>query len=152
MKRLIEKIVFSGLVMSLRFATCPRSRSPVLVKATTEGVVLPPSSLGMTLGSPPSMTATTEFVVPRSMPIVLPMLRSPGLSGCALADGRPHGFVFQPLCGWWKMLEHLIHGFFQILYCLVRLVRYRVACGSSPNEVLSSVIEHGDDEGFFLTV
>src|SRR6202023_1373898 len=44
------------------------------VKATTDGVVRPPSSLAMTLGSPPSMTATTEFVVPRSMPIVLPTL------------------------------------------------------------------------------
>src|SRR4051794_39515532 len=27
----------------------------------------------MTVGSPPSMTATTEFVVPRSMPMILPM-------------------------------------------------------------------------------
>ena len=30
----------------------------------------PPSALGMTIGSPPSMTATTEFVVPRSMPMM----------------------------------------------------------------------------------
>jgi hypothetical protein len=29
--------------------------------------------LVMTWGSPPSMTATTEFVVPRSMPMILPM-------------------------------------------------------------------------------
>ena len=27
----------------------------------------------MTVGSPPSITATTEFVVPRSMPMILPM-------------------------------------------------------------------------------
>jgi hypothetical protein len=26
--------------------------------------------LGMTLGSPPSITATTEFVVPKSIPII----------------------------------------------------------------------------------
>src|SRR5215475_4441023 len=71
MKRLIEYTVFSGLVIACRLATCPTSRSPVLVKPTTEGVVRPPSSFGMTLGSPPSMTATTEFVVPRSIPIIL---------------------------------------------------------------------------------
>ena len=46
-----------------------------LVKATTDGTVRPPSALGMTTGSPPSMTATTEFVVPRSMPMILPMSR-----------------------------------------------------------------------------
>src|SRR5262245_44991055 len=31
----------------------------------------------MTLGSPPSITATHEFVVPRSMPMTLPILHSP---------------------------------------------------------------------------
>src|ERR1700678_4229274 len=70
MNRLIEYTVFSGLVMAWRFATCPTNRSPVLVKATTDGVVRPPSSLAITLGSPPSITATTELVVPRSMPII----------------------------------------------------------------------------------
>src|SRR5213083_2754630 len=71
MNRLIEKIVFCGLVTACRLATCPTSRSPSLVKATTEGVVRDPSALGMTTGSPPSMTAITEFVVPRSIPTVL---------------------------------------------------------------------------------
>src|ERR1700691_1380430 len=56
--------------MAWRLATWPTSRSPLLVKPTTEGVVRPPSSLGMTLGSPPSITATTEFVVPKSIPII----------------------------------------------------------------------------------
>ena len=40
---------------------------------TTEGVVRPPSELGMTTGSPPSSTATQLFVVPKSMPITLLM-------------------------------------------------------------------------------
>src|SRR5260370_19886558 len=71
MKRLIEYTVFSGLVMACRLATWPTSRSPFLVNATTDGVVLPPSSLGITLGSPPSITATQELVVPRSIPIIL---------------------------------------------------------------------------------
>ncbi len=48
--------------------TCPTSRSPALVKATTEGVVRPPSALVMMVGLPPSMAATAELVVPRSMP------------------------------------------------------------------------------------
>ena len=65
--------MFSGLVMAWRLATWPTSRSPFLVKPTTEGVVRPPSSLGMTLGSPPSMTATTELVVPKSIPIIFPI-------------------------------------------------------------------------------
>src|SRR5271168_3472964 len=63
-------MVFSGLVIAWRLATWPTSRSPLLVKPTTDGVVRPPSSLGMTLGSPPSITATTEFVVPKSIPII----------------------------------------------------------------------------------
>ena len=71
MKRLIEKMVFFGLVIAWRLATWPTSRSPVLVKATTEGVVRLPSALGMTLASPPSMTATTLLVVPRSIPMIL---------------------------------------------------------------------------------
>src|SRR5882762_7487086 len=71
MKRLIEKTVFCGLVTAWRLATCPTSRLPSFVKATTEGVVRPPSELFMTVGSPPSMTATTELVVPRSIPIIL---------------------------------------------------------------------------------
>ncbi|MGH7745367.1 MAG: hypothetical protein ACREQ5_11325 [Candidatus Dormibacteria bacterium] len=48
----------------------PTRRSPVRVKATTDGVVRLPSALAMTVGSPPSITATTLFVVPRSMPTV----------------------------------------------------------------------------------
>src|ERR1041384_486127 len=70
MNRLMEKIVCLGLVTACRFATCPTRRSPSLVNATTDGVVRPPSALGMTTGSPPSMTATTELVVPRSMPMI----------------------------------------------------------------------------------
>ena len=71
MKRLMEKTVFSGFVTAWRFATWPTSRSPSLPKATTDGVVRPPSALAITFGSPPSRTATTELVVPRSIPITL---------------------------------------------------------------------------------
>src|SRR5215467_3797812 len=63
--------------MACRFATCPTNRSPVLVKPTTEGVVRPPSSLGTTLGSPPSITATQELVVPKSIPMIFAMYLAP---------------------------------------------------------------------------
>src|SRR6185503_2052143 len=76
MNRLIEKTVFSGFVTACRLAIWPTRISPSLVKATTEGVMRLPSWLGTTRGSPPSITATTEFVVPRSMPITFPMLSS----------------------------------------------------------------------------
>src|SRR4026208_2300374 len=75
MKRLIEKTVFCGLVTDWRLATCPTRRSPLLVKATTDGVVRVPSALGVAFGSPPSpppsCTAATLFVVPRSIPMIL---------------------------------------------------------------------------------
>src|SRR6478672_10291837 len=63
--------------MAWRLATSPTRRSPFLVKATTDGVVRLPSALGMTTGSPPSITATQLLVVPRSIPITLPTNSSP---------------------------------------------------------------------------
>src|ERR1700738_4013864 len=71
MNGLIENTVFSGFVTDWRFATWPTRRSPSLAIATTDGVVRAPSWLTMTAGSPPSITATTELVVPRSIPITL---------------------------------------------------------------------------------
>lgn len=58
----------TGAACEANRRTCPTRRSPVLVKATTEGVVRPPSALVMIVGLPPSMAATAELVVPRSMP------------------------------------------------------------------------------------
>ena len=77
MKRLIEKTVFSGLVTACRLATWPTSRSPFSVKPTIDGVVRLPSEFGTTFGSEPSITATTLFVVPRSMPMILLKTLSP---------------------------------------------------------------------------
>jgi hypothetical protein len=73
MNRLIEYTVFCGLVIAWRLAGAPTSRSPLGVNATTDGVVRLPSMFAMTMGSPPSMTDTTELVVPRSMPMILDM-------------------------------------------------------------------------------
>src|ERR1700688_1737951 len=78
--------------MACRFATWPTNRSPVLVKPTTDGVVRPPSSLGITFGSPPSMTATTELVVPRSIPIIFAIaVASCGQAGKNVEVGTPAG-------------------------------------------------------------
>src|SRR5690606_15968612 len=52
----------------------------------TEGVVRAPSEFSMTLDLPPSMTATQELVVPRSMPMILPMMNFPYLYICNLCE------------------------------------------------------------------
>ena len=62
--------MLTGLVTACRLATMPTYRSPFLgLTATTDGVVRPPSVFSRTSGSPASMTAIAELVVPRSMPI-----------------------------------------------------------------------------------
>ena len=68
MWRFTDEMVRSTFVTAWRFAVSPTSTSPSFVNATTEGVVRKPSALAMTVGSPPSSTATTLFVVPRSIP------------------------------------------------------------------------------------
>ncbi len=74
MQRLMEKMVFRGLVMAWRLAGSPTLRSPPSTKATMLGVVRLPSLLAMTTGSLPSITATQLLVVPRSMPMILLMM------------------------------------------------------------------------------
>ncbi len=76
MWRLILRKVRSGLVMAWRFATSPTRTSPAFENATTEGVVREPSELGITTASPASKTATTELVVPRSIPTAFAMMCS----------------------------------------------------------------------------
>ena len=64
--------MFSGFVTDCLLAACPTNISfPSLENATIEGVVLEPSVFSITLGFLPSIIATHEFVVPRSMPIIL---------------------------------------------------------------------------------
>src|SRR5690606_35373442 len=69
---------FSGLVMACLFAGWPTRTSPVSVKATTDGVVRVPSTFSITLAAPPSITATHELVVPRSIPTAFAMSVTPG--------------------------------------------------------------------------
>src|SRR3979409_1251663 len=86
-------MVRSGLVTAWRLAGWPASRSPSSVKATIEGVVRMPSAFSMTFGVLPSMTATHELVVPRSMPMTLPMFSLP------LFYGRSVGPLSAPEAG-----------------------------------------------------
>src|SRR5690606_42013100 len=67
----MELMVFVGFVTAWRFAGSPTLISPPSTNAITEGVVLFPSALGITVGSLPSITATQELVVPKSIPIIL---------------------------------------------------------------------------------
>ena len=112
MKRLMEKIVFSGLVMAWRLATWPTSRSPLLVNATTDGVVRGPSWFAMTVGWPASMTATHELVVPRSMPIIFPIcFQMPPSNLVVSYDGVPpwrSGFSTRPLSNFSGLLSSII--------------------------------------------
>ena len=65
----------SGFVIACLRATCPTIRSPVFgFTATTEGTSRPPSELEITLASPASIIDTTELVVPRSIPIIFPIM------------------------------------------------------------------------------
>src|ERR1700722_2498099 len=68
-----------GFIIDCRLASCPTRRSPLSVKATTDGVVRAPSALGMTIGSPPCQAAITELVVPRSIPTAVAIAFSSGL-------------------------------------------------------------------------
>ena len=87
MNRLMENTVLFGLVMAWRLAGLPILRSPPSVKATTDGVVRCPSLLMMTVGWLPSITATHEFVVPRSIPIIFPII----FDICLFYVSRPSG-------------------------------------------------------------
>ena len=62
--------ISDGVKISERYKTTDQ-----VEKATIEGVVRAPSSFAMTLGSPPSRTATQELVVPRSIPMIFAILR-----------------------------------------------------------------------------
>ena len=84
MKRLTEKMVFVAFVTAWRLAAWPTRRSPVLENATMDGVVRAPSEFSRTTGSPFSMTAMQELVVPRSMPRILAIVLE-GASGGLLA-------------------------------------------------------------------
>src|SRR6185295_19058785 len=99
MNRLIEYTVRVGFVTACRLAGSPTSVSPFSVNATTLGVSRLPSAFAITFGSEPSMIATTEFVVPRSMPMIFSpaaMIVFPQLTSmCVIAPRAPQAKLQQ---------------------------------------------------------
>src|SRR5206468_3013476 len=73
-KRLTPKIVLVGLVTRWRLATWPTKRSLFLLIATTLGVVRLPSLFAIISGLPACMTAMALLVVPKSIPIIFPII------------------------------------------------------------------------------
>src|SRR5882757_11068946 len=73
--RFAPNTVRCGLVTIWRLLAAPTTTSPSAFHDTIDGVVRPPSWLWITVGSPPSSTATQLFVVPRSIPMTRPMPR-----------------------------------------------------------------------------
>src|SRR5262249_437612 len=123
-RRFTAKIVFSGLVTAWRLAIWPTSRSPVSTRPIIEGVVRLPSLLGITTGSPPSITATQELVVPRSIPMTLLIQRFSWIR--LLGDNHQRG-AEQPavegvarhhlghyLIGRYFDAFHVLHGFVKV--------------------------------------
>src|SRR6266704_1003162 len=74
MNRLMPNTVFFGLVTACLRAKSPTKRSLVLDIATIEGVVRAPSAFSIILGAPTSITATAEFVVPKSIPMIFAII------------------------------------------------------------------------------
>ena len=66
----VDKLIIPGVGSADRVMGAPTLTSP-LSNDTIDGVVLLPSEFTTTTGSPPSMTDTHEFVVPKSIPIIL---------------------------------------------------------------------------------
>src|SRR3989338_2638505 len=67
-RRFTEKIVFFGFVMPCRLASKPTNLSFDFESPATDGVVRLPSLFSTIFGSPPSITAVAELVVPKSIP------------------------------------------------------------------------------------
>src|ERR1044071_10331246 len=76
MSRFTPNTLRCGLVTIWRLLAAPTTTSPSAFHDTMDGVVRPPSWLWITVGSPPSNTATHEFVGPRSIPITRPIYLS----------------------------------------------------------------------------
>src|SRR6476661_10786364 len=105
-----------GFRIACRRASCPTRRSPLSVYATTDGVVRAPSALGMTRASPPSQTAITELVVPRSIPTALAMTHSgPRGRDRSCGDVRPRLHrMTQAVSRWATRLKGVVMGPYRV--------------------------------------
>ena len=69
--------MFFGLVTAWRLAEAPTRISPPSWYAMIDGVVRAPSLFSITFVVLPSMIATQELVVPKSMPMIFAMFFAP---------------------------------------------------------------------------
>src|SRR5665213_3605563 len=90
--------------MRMRLASWPTIGFSFAEKWTTDGVNRCPFASAMTNGIPESTVATSEFVVPKSMPIILLM--------CELHFNhqvtKTPSFAFF-LVRWWLVCRHELH-------------------------------------------
>src|ERR1044071_9028109 len=132
-------MVLAALVTACRLAICPTRRSPLSVKPTTVGVVRPPSLFGTICTAPPSSTATQQFVVPKSIPIVLPIDL---LARCNLHQRRANKLVAETVAGNY-LLHHcvgfvIVGGFGRHRFVNVRIERF----ANGRNRLPAERIEH----------
>src|SRR5258707_11658919 len=94
--------------------------SPLFI-ATIEGVTREPSALGITTGSPPSMTATQELVVPRSIPITFGTIASYYFDLVVVCVGTPYATLRI------RILQPAVHSL-PAPYSALRQWRVHTAC------------------------
>src|SRR6218665_3720835 len=110
-RRLTAYSVFLGLVTAWRLAEAPTRISPSSWEATIEGVVRAPSLFSITRVVLPSMMDTQLLVVPRSMPMILPMVFAPNAEMVGLAGNlwiRPGGSSFGGRNGAQRRAQHAL--------------------------------------------
>jgi hypothetical protein len=85
-----------------------------------EGVVRPPSALGITLASPLSMIETHELVVPRSIPIVLLIVLYLLFVGYRVTPVVVYGQTLIPIF----VVSNYLHYFFRFfIFVILREVK-----------------------------
>ena len=102
MRRLTAKMVFSGLVTRLALGRLADEPLAVVREGHDRGRGAHALRILDDLGVLPSMTATHELVVPRSMPMTLPMVLTSSFCGRSAGSfRRPEGkfrFNLRPCC------------------------------------------------------
>src|ERR1700730_416643 len=139
--------------MLWRLAGWPTRTWPSSVKATIDGVVRPPSAFSITLALFPSITATQELVVPRSMPIAFAMIRllvqKMRVSAFAVSDfvrlyaGRARSVGKKDVQRVPRPLRGSSGGLILLLGLFLNLDFLRLGFGRFRNRDLQDAVRHG---------
>src|SRR3990172_8284520 len=145
--RLICITVRSGFRTAWRFAGSPTRICPSFVNAITDGNILPPyvepSALGMIFGVPPSMYAASEFVVPRSIPMILGIVLTFLLHDDDLGGPQDLSLEVVPLP------DDLLHDAVRrprVVHLLDALVEVRVEGGTRGGDLLEPGLPESPEE------